>query len=162
MDVCLILIIQGFFIYNNLICIKIDGKKKDEWGCKERRTESLCQAGSLPEDIISNTTCKGFIKLVHRFYVVCLLDCEQWLSSARKSVSESIWAAKSLELWEPNLNMLLKLTDFRAKERLLAVYMSFSVCKLFCCFLTGWIEGTIILAIMNSLLRCLDDMPRNW
>ena len=81
MDVCLILIIQGFFIYNNLICIKIDGKKKDEWGCKERRTESLCQAGSLPEDIISNITWKGFIKLVHHFYVVCLLDCEQFFTS---------------------------------------------------------------------------------
>ena len=36
--------------------------------------------------------------------------------------------------------------------------MSFSVCKLFCCFLTGWIEGTILLAIMNSLLRCLHDL----
>ena len=52
-DVRLILIIQVFFfIYNNLVYIKIDGKKKDEWGCKERKTESLCQTGSLPEDII--------------------------------------------------------------------------------------------------------------
>ena len=53
---------------------------------------------------------------------------------------------------------ILSLTDFRAKERLLAVYMSFSVCKLFCCFLTGSIEGTILLAIMNSLLRRLHDL----
>ena len=36
--------------------------------------------------------------------------------------------------------------------------MSFRVCKLFCCFLTGGIEGTIILAIMNSPLRCLYDL----
>ena len=36
--------------------------------------------------------------------------------------------------------------------------MSFSVCKRFCCFLTGGIEGTIILAIMNSPLRCLYDL----
>ena len=36
--------------------------------------------------------------------------------------------------------------------------MSFSVCKLFCCFLTGGIEGIIILAIMNSPLRCLYDL----
>ena len=36
--------------------------------------------------------------------------------------------------------------------------MSFNVCKLFCCFLTGWIEGTRILAIMNSLLRSLHDL----
>ena len=50
------------------------------------------------------------------------------------------------------------LTDFRAKERLLAVYMSFSVCKLVCCFLTGSIEGILLLAIMNSLLRCLHDL----
>ena len=56
---------------------------KDEWGCKERRNESLCQAGSLPEGIINNTSCKGFIKLVHHFYVVCLLDCEQSLFSSK-------------------------------------------------------------------------------
>ena len=83
------------------------------------------------------------------------------LSSAQKSVSESIWAAKSRELWGCKFEyaaQILSLTDSRAKERLLAVYMSFSVCKLFCCFLTGWIEGTIILAIMNSLLRCLHDL----
>ena len=83
------------------------------------------------------------------------------LSSARKSVSENIWAAKSHELWRSKFEyaaQILLLTDFQAKERLLAVYMSFSVCKLFCCFLTGWIEGTILLAIMNSLLRCLHDL----
>ena len=83
------------------------------------------------------------------------------LSSAQKSVSESIWAAKSRELWGFKFEyaaQILSLTDSRAKERLLAVYMSFSVCKLFCCFLTGWIEGTILLAIMNSLLRCLHDL----
>ena len=83
------------------------------------------------------------------------------LSSARKSVSEIIWAAKSHELWGRKFEyaaQILLLTDFQAKERLLAVYMSFSVCKLFCCFLTGWIEGTILLAIMNYLLRCLDDL----
>ena len=83
------------------------------------------------------------------------------LSSAQKSVSESIWAAKSRELWGCKFKyaaQILSLTDFRAKERLLAVYMSFSICKLFCCFLTGWIEGTILLAIMNYLLRCLDDV----
>ena len=83
------------------------------------------------------------------------------LSSARKSVSEIIWAAKSHELWGRKFEyaaQILLLTDFQAKERLLAVYMSFSVCKLFCCFLTGWIEGTILLAIMNSLLRCLHDL----
>ena len=83
------------------------------------------------------------------------------LSSAQKSVSESIWAAKSRELWGCKFEyaaQILSLTDSRAKERLLAVYMSFSVCKLFCCFLTGWIEGTIILAIMNSLLRSLHDL----
>ena len=83
------------------------------------------------------------------------------LSSARKSASEIIWAAKSHELWGRKFEyaaQILLLTDFQAKERLLAVYMSFSVCKLFCCFLTGWIEGTILLAIMNSLLRCLHDL----
>ena len=74
---------------------------------------------------------------------------------------ESIWAVKLRELWERKFKyaaQILSLIDFRAKERLLAVYMSFSVCKLFCCFLTGWIEGTILLAIMNSLLRCLHDL----
>ena len=89
------------------------------------------------------------------------LDCKQSLSSARKSVSEIIWAAKSHELWRSKFEyaaQILLLTDFQAKERLLAVYMSFSVCKLFCCFLTGWIKGTILLAIMNYLLRCLDDI----
>ena len=83
------------------------------------------------------------------------------LSSAWKSVSENIWAAKSHELWRSKFEyaaQILLLTDFQAKERLLAVYMSFSVCKLFCCFLTGGIEGTIILAIMNSPLRCLYDL----
>ena len=83
------------------------------------------------------------------------------LSSARKSVSEIIWAAKSHQLWGRKFEyaaQILFLTDFQAKERLLAVYMSFSVWKLFCCFLTGWTEGTILLAIMNSLLRCLYDL----
>ena len=61
-------------------------------------------------------------------------------------------------LRKTNAAQILLLTDFQAKERLLAVYMSFSVCKLFCCFLTGWIEGAILLAIMNSLLRCLHDL----
>ena len=71
MDVCLILIIQVFlFFYNNLICIKIDGKRKDEWGCKERRTESLCQVGSP-------------LEVHHWYYVVCLLDCEQSLFSSK-------------------------------------------------------------------------------
>ena len=105
---------------------------------------------------------KGFIKLLHHFYVVCLLDCTvSCLSSAQKSVSESIWAAKSNELWGRKFEyaaQILSLTDSRAKERLIAVYMSFSVCKRFCCFLTGWIKGTILLAIMNYLLRCLDDL----
>ena len=80
------------------------------------------------------------------------------LSSARKSISEIIRATKSHELWERKFEyaaQILLLTDFQAKERLLAVCMSFRVCKLFCCFLTSWIEGTILLAIMNSLLRCL-------
>ena len=83
------------------------------------------------------------------------------LSSAWKSVSESIWAAKLCELRGRKFKyatQILSLTHFQAKERLLAIYMSFSVCKLFCCFLTGWIEGTILLAIMNSLLRCLHDL----
>ena len=40
--------------------------------------------------------------------------------------------------------------------------MSFSVCRLFCCFLTGWIERTIILAIMNSLFRCLHDLAMRF
>ena len=83
------------------------------------------------------------------------------LSSVQTSVSESIWAAKSRELWGCKFEyaaQILSLTDSRAKERLLAVYMSFSICKLFCCFLTGWIKGTILLAIMNYLLRCLDDL----
>ena len=83
------------------------------------------------------------------------------LSSAQKSVSESIWAAKSRELWGCEFEyaaQILSLTDFRAKERLLTVCMSFNVYKLFCCFPTGWIEGTILLAIMNYLLRCLDDL----
>ena len=52
------------------------------------RTESLCEAGSLTEDIISNTTCK-----VHNTSFLC--------------------------------------------------FVSFSVPKLFCCFLTGWIERMI-------------------
>ena len=83
------------------------------------------------------------------------------LSSARKSVSKSIWAATLRKLWGRKFEyaaQILSLTDFRAKERLLAVDMSFSVCKLFACFLTSWIEGTILLAIMNSLLRCPHDL----
>ena len=81
--------------------------------------------------------------------------------SAQKSVSKGIWAVKLRELWGRKFEyaaQILSPTDFQAKERLLAVCMSFSVCKLFCCFLTGWIEGTIILAIMNSLLRSLHDL----
>ena len=83
------------------------------------------------------------------------------LSSAWKSVSESIWAAKLCELRGRKFKyatQILSLTHFQAKERLLAIYMSFNVCQLFCCFLTGWIEGTRILAIMNSLLRSLHDL----
>ena len=30
----------GFFIYNHLICKKINCKKKDEWGCQHKRNES--------------------------------------------------------------------------------------------------------------------------
>ena len=41
-------------------------------------------------------------------------------------------------------------------------WMSFSVCRLFYCFLTGWIERTIILAIMNSLSRCLHDLAMRF
>ena len=56
------------------------------------------------------------------------------LSSAWKSVSESIWAAKLCELRGRKFEyaaQILSLTHFQAKERLLAIYMSFSVCKLF-------------------------------
>ena len=56
------------------------------------------------------------------------------LSSAWKSVSESIWAAKLCELQGRKFEyaaQILSLTHFQAKERLLAIYMSFSVCKLF-------------------------------
>ena len=48
------------------------------------------------------------------------------LSSAQKSVSESIWAAKSRELWGCKFEyaaQILSLTDFQVKERLLAVYV---------------------------------------
>ena len=95
--------------------------------------------------------------MVHHFYVVCLLDCGQSLFSSkickREYLSSEVpWVVRYAA-------QIPSLTDFRAKERLLAVYMSFSVSKLFCCFLTGWIEGSILLAIMNSLLSwCLHDL----
>ena len=76
---------------------------------------------------IKYNMCKGFIKLLHHFYVVCLLDCTvSCLSSAQKSVSESIWAAKSREFWGCKFEyvaQILSLTDFRAKETACSLYV---------------------------------------
>ena len=74
------------------------------------------------------------------------------LSSAQKSVSESIWAAQSHELWGCKIEyaaQILSLTVFRVKERLLAVYMSFSV----------WIEGTIYTTSNHELSFKVSGWP---
>ena len=92
---------------------------------------------------------------------MCLLDCGQSLFCSKICKREYLSSGVARVVRALKFEyaaQALSLTDFRAKERLLAVYMSFSVCKLFCCFLTGWIEGTIIIAIINSLLRCVHDL----
>ena len=85
-------------------------------------------------------------------------------SSTRKSVNESIWVAKLRELWGRKFEyaaliyntIAYRFSSKRETDRSLYVFQCLQTFLLFSD--RGNQEGTIILAIMNSPLRCLYDL----